>query len=131
MSECATFSGQMILFLYAEKYQETKHFCEDILGLSLVLDQGGCRIYRTGLASYIGYCDRKDSRVKNGIIITLVAEDVDGWYQILNQKKVQLLQEPVINELYGIYHFFFYDPNGYLFEIQRFLAPFPPIFPQT
>ena len=57
------------------------------------------------------------------MILTLVCEDVDGWYDYLQEKGVAIEKAPSFNEKFNIYHIFFRDPNGYLLEIQRFLDP--------
>jgi catechol 2,3-dioxygenase-like lactoylglutathione lyase family enzyme len=113
---------QQITFFYTNDLIKTANFCEDILGLELIVDQGSCRIYSVTSDGWIGYCERSDEFSKpKGVIFTLVTPDVDGWYQLLIKFGVHIEHPPVINEKYHIYHFFFCDPNGYLIEVQRFL----------
>ena len=52
-----------------------------------------------------------------------MTDAVDAWHDSLASKGVDVLDPPRENAAYGIYHFFFRDPNGYLFEVQRFLRP--------
>jgi catechol 2,3-dioxygenase-like lactoylglutathione lyase family enzyme len=104
--------------------EEARIFYEDILGFGLVLDQGGCRIVKTSPESggYLGYCLRPErTGGKSNLILTLVTEQVDEWYSYLKDQNVTLEDPPRTNLDYGIYHFFFQDPAGYLWEIQRFL----------
>ena len=89
----------------------------------MVLDHGKCRIYRVAGNSYIGFCERDAEVSTDGIILTLVTEDVDGWYEHLSRQDVEIEHEPKINADYKIYHFFLRDPNGYRIEIQRFEDP--------
>ncbi|NSW51593.1 MAG: VOC family protein [Anaerolineae bacterium] len=117
---------QSIVFLYTEQYAETKVFCETTMGFPLTLDQGGCCIYKIGTDAYLGYCNRPITSPKNGILITLVYDEVDRWYNHLVSCGIKVKGSPKTNDLFGIYHFFFEDPNGYTFEIQRFLDTFPP-----
>ena len=92
--------------------------------LHLVLDQGGCRIYKVVDTAYVGICERVDAvEQPKGIIFTLVVPDVDAWYTYLRDRGVSFEKAPAINDAYGIYHCFARDPNGYLIEIQRFLNP--------
>jgi catechol 2,3-dioxygenase-like lactoylglutathione lyase family enzyme len=60
---------------------------------------------------------------REAIILTLVTEDVDGWYEYLSGRGVEIEHEPRHNPTYNIYHFFLRDPNGYRLEIQRFEDP--------
>lgn len=113
-----------ITFLYTEDLERAGDFYQNVIGLRLVLDQGTCRIYRTGEGAYLGTCQVKgDQKLgeRKGVIFTLVVEDVDGWFAYLKSKGVHLQEEPQISEAYGIYHFFLEDPDGYVLEVQRFL----------
>lgn len=119
-----------ITFLYTHDLAQTAHFYEDIMGLQLKLDQGACRIYQISRDSYFGFCQRAESTPSSvesdlpPVILTIVASDVDEWYQYLLERNVRLEESPVTNHDYNIYHFFLRDPNGYLLEIQQFNHPF-------
>ena len=115
---------QQVTFLYTANLQETAVFYESILELSLVLDQGACRIYGTGNGAFLGFCQHLSANGPTpGVILTLVSEDVDTWYAHLVEKGVTFEQPPTQNETFNIYHCFFRDPNGYKIEIQQFLDP--------
>jgi catechol 2,3-dioxygenase-like lactoylglutathione lyase family enzyme len=115
---------QQITFLYTADLVSTARFYEDVLGLSLALDQGTCRIYHVSGDAYLGVCHREDApRPSSGVILTLVSQDVDGWYRALCAQGVTVDRAPTLNERYHIYHCFLRDPNGYVIEIQRFLDP--------
>lgn len=112
---------EQITFLYCEDLAKTAPFYEDVLGLDLALDQGSCRIYHmVNHKAYIGICERATPREKDGVIFTIVTQDVDAWYERITSKGVECEYAPRMNETYGIYHFFVKDPNGYLIEVQRF-----------
>lgn len=118
--------GSQIIFLGVGDYEASTGFYEELLGLNLVLDQGGCRIYRTGRDAYLGICrnlEHSPGSRGRGVIITLVVEDVDGWYRCLVERGVTPESEPRINPEYQIYHFMVKDPDGYTLEFQRFLDP--------
>jgi catechol 2,3-dioxygenase-like lactoylglutathione lyase family enzyme len=112
-----------ITFCVTHDLEATARFYEETLGLPLVLDQGKCRIYQVAGRSYIGFCERDQALATEGVILTLVTEDVDGWYERLLGQGVEIEAEPKPNPDYHIYHFFLRDPNGYLLEIQRFEDP--------
>ena len=47
-----------ITFCYVPDLGPSARFYEDVLGLPLVLDQGGCRIYRVKDGGYFAFCER-------------------------------------------------------------------------
>lgn len=115
---------EQITFLYTRNLSSTARFYEEILGLELVLDQGDCRVYRITGKAYVGFCQRADAPEQpQGILLTLVTDDVDGWFEHLRDQGVPFDKEPALNPRYNIYHAFLRDPNGYVIEIQRFLDP--------
>ena len=115
---------QQVTFLYTLDLATTARFYEQVLGLSLVLDQGTCRIYRVSADGFLGFCQRAEAPERPaGIIVTLVTEDVDGWYARLSARGVAFEKAPALNPDYNIYHCFLRDPNGYLLEIQSFRDP--------
>ncbi len=118
---------QQVTFLYTRDLETSAQFYEETLGLSLVLDQGACRIYRTSKSGFLGICSRSETQTApekpQGVIITLATHKVDEWYEALQQKGVVFEKPPQHNHTYNIYHCFLRDPNGYLLEIQQFLDP--------
>lgn len=112
-----------LTFLYTRDLAATAHFYEEVLALPLVRDQGTCRIYSVG-RGYVGFCTRADAPTQpQGVILTLVTDDVDGWFRRLQAADVTVEKAPAQNPTYDIYHCFLRDPNGYLLEIQRFNDP--------
>ena len=115
---------QQVTFLATRDLRANAAFYEDVLGLALVLDQGVCRIYQTGKAAFLGFCEHLPLTVgEQPVIVTLVSHDVDGWHDYVLEKGVAIEKRPLMNAKYNIYHFFMRDPDGYLVEIQRFLDP--------
>lgn len=112
-----------VTFAYTADLEATARFYEDVLGLTLSLDQGTCRIYRAAANAHLGFCTREAGPAPDGVILTLVTQDVDAWAERLRAAGVPLDKEPTHSERYNIYHCFFRDPNGYLLEIQRFEDP--------
>jgi catechol 2,3-dioxygenase-like lactoylglutathione lyase family enzyme len=112
-----------ITFCPTTDLAETAKFYEEALGLPLALDQGTCRIYRVAGGAFLGFCQRTDTPRPDGLILTLVTDDVDGWHRRLIAQGVPCEKAPVFNPTYRIYQAFFRDPNGYLIEIQRFEDP--------
>jgi catechol 2,3-dioxygenase-like lactoylglutathione lyase family enzyme len=113
---------EQITFIYCDDLDKTAPFYEKVLGLELALDQGSCRIYNiVGHKAYLGICEGATNREKDGVIFTLVSQNVDAWYERLTTMGIPCEHPPRENPTYHIYHFFVRDPNGYLLEIQRFL----------
>ena len=119
---------QQITFLYTQELTKSADFYENMMGFSLWLDQGSCRIYHVGGSSYIGVCQTNDESKgvisgdkQTNIIFTIVTDKVDEWYSYLKERGVEFEKPPETNPKYHIYHCFLRDPNGYLIEIQRFL----------
>ncbi len=114
---------QCVTFLRTDNLDRTTQFYEGILELPMVRDQGTCRIYKSCANSYLGFCTHDEAPHAEGIILTLVSDDVARWYQRLKKKGVEITAPPLYNPKYQIYHFFFKDPNDYTLEIQSFDAP--------
>ncbi|MBL8154129.1 MAG: VOC family protein [Anaerolineae bacterium] len=116
-----------VTFLYTPDLERARRFYEDTLGLPLILDQGSCCIYAAAPTAYLGVCQRDGLSDQPGrdskVIVTLVTDNVDGWYDRLQREGVAFEKPPTLNATYHIYHCFLRDPNGYLIEIQRFLDP--------
>jgi catechol 2,3-dioxygenase-like lactoylglutathione lyase family enzyme len=115
---------QQVTFLTTDKMAESIEFYERILRLELVMDQGGCRIYRVSGDAFLGICERKrhEDDCKH-LVFTFVTDKVDQWYEMLKSQDVNITKTPAFNPEYNIYHMFFRDPNGYLLEIQEFKDP--------
>ncbi len=114
-----------ITFLRTARPEENKTFYGQTLGLSLVLDQGACRIYRVTTGASIGFCadDKPLPEPTSTVVFTLVTQDVDGWYEKLSEAGVPTDGPPRHNEKYQIDHFYADDPDGYRIEVQRFTDP--------
>jgi hypothetical protein len=59
----------------------------------------------------------------DGVMLTIVSDDVDGWHQFLTAKGVEYEREPEHDPRFGIYTSGFRSPDGYRIEIQRFDDP--------
>jgi catechol 2,3-dioxygenase-like lactoylglutathione lyase family enzyme len=112
-----------ITFLNTTDLEATTRFYEEVLGLTLVLDQGGCRIFQVAEEAFVGFCKREKVGPTDGVILTLVTDDVDEWSKKLDLRGISMETPPRHNPEYNIYHCFLRDPNGYLVEIQRFDDP--------
>jgi len=113
-----------VTFLPTDDHQKSIDFYEGVLGLTLVRDQGLCRIYKTGPASYVGFCERGYTiPTEFRVVVTPLIDDVDGVYERVQAAGIVTENSPGLSEHFDVYRFFLRDPNGYLVEIQRFNEP--------
>ncbi|MEM7119385.1 MAG: VOC family protein [Chloroflexota bacterium] len=116
-----------ITFLYYKDLAEPQRFYGEIMGFELVEDQGWAKIYRIGGNAFVGLVDEaKGSRkVKedSAVLLTLVVDDVPGWYEYLKSQGVKIVRELGQSDEIQVQYCFIEDPGGYMIEIERFLKP--------
>jgi catechol 2,3-dioxygenase-like lactoylglutathione lyase family enzyme len=119
--------ASQITFLYYKELDPAQQFYEEILGLTLVEDQGWAKIYRINGTAFVGLVDEAHGSLKaqaeNAVMITFVVDDVRGWYNFLREKGVTIRQGYGRSETIQIEYFFAVDPGGYVLEFERFLKP--------
>lgn len=114
---------EQITFLSVDDLERSARFYENVLGLVLVEDQGDCRIYRITDSAFVAICLRPGRTATEGMIVTFVTEDVDGWHERLTEYGVACERPPAPHPQYPIYQAFYRDPDGHLIEVQRFDDP--------
>jgi predicted enzyme related to lactoylglutathione lyase len=116
-----------ITFLYYRDLAGAMRFYEDVLGLSLAVDQGWCKIYRLREGAHVGLVDeaRGSHRASEAkpVQLCLRVRDVDAWHRYLVARGVAILKGPLDIEALGIRAFVFNDPEGYQLEIQTATRP--------
>lgn len=124
--EAATIYSQ-ITFLYYDGLEPAASFYEEVMGFQLVEDQGWARIYRVGGNAFLGIVAGEKGfhrpQPRNAVLLTLVVDDVPGWYRHLAARGVKLLSGVQDRPEIQIHCLFFEDPGGYTLEIQQFLRP--------
>ncbi|MCH2667029.1 MAG: VOC family protein [Deinococcales bacterium] len=111
-------------FYGSTNLEKTREFYEGLLRLTLARNQKRCLIYKVTDKAFIGFCLREGPFVNNACsIITFVTKDVDTVYRRMCKHEIQCEGKPVLNEFFGIYHFFTADPDGNRVEVQQFLEP--------
>jgi catechol 2,3-dioxygenase-like lactoylglutathione lyase family enzyme len=115
--------AEQITFLFVDDLDRSHAFYAGALGLPLALDQESCRIYRVTETAYLGICERPGRAEPEGLIVTLVTGDVEGWHRRLTAAGIAVVQPPGRSDEYRVFHAFYRDPDGYLVETQRFLDP--------
>ncbi|MBT8198073.1 MAG: VOC family protein [Acidimicrobiia bacterium] len=112
---------QLVTFIRIADLDRSSAFYGDVLGLEMVRDQGPCRIYRVSGEAFVGVCLATEPfEPDDRVIITLVADDIEGWARRLTEAGVTIEKPPTEYPEFQITHLFTRDPDGYLVEIQRF-----------
>jgi predicted enzyme related to lactoylglutathione lyase len=117
-----------ITFLTHEDLEAGDHFYREVLGLPLIEDQGWARVYRIHGSAHVGIVKARRGPVAlpagSGVLISIVVEDVDAWYEKLkNEPSVDMGNPPSMVDGIPVYSFFLKDPAGYSIEIQAFTEP--------
>lgn len=116
-----------ITFFYYRDLPAAMRFYEDILGLSLAIDQGWCKIYEICPGAHVGLVDEAKGMNKwqaaKPVQLCIRVPDVDAWYAYANEAELNGLSELFINDPLGIRAFVFNDPEGYQIEIQTATRP--------
>ncbi len=113
-----------IAFYPCHDLAATTDFYTRDLGLALARDQKSCVIFKVASEAYLGFCQHEGEILHHeGVIITVLTDEVDEVYQRLLSLNIETEGKPKQNEAFGIYHFFARDPDGYRLELQRFSEP--------
>lgn len=111
-----------ITFFYYRDLPTAMQFYEEILGLSLAIDQGWCKIYRICDGAHVGLVDEKKGMNKwtavKPVQLCIRVPNVDDWYAYARASELEGLSKIFDNETLGIRAFVFNDPEGYQIEIQ-------------
>jgi hypothetical protein len=111
-----------ITFLYYDDFSYGIHFMEDVLQLSLVMDQGFARVYKVNEKAFLGIVQQKDKEAASGsTLFSLTTGNVESEYTRVKQLTVHNLTEIKHFESIPLRSFFFDDKEGHKFEIQQFL----------
>lgn len=116
-----------ITFLYYRDLEPIERFYGEVLGLELVEDQEWAKIYAVGRKGFLGIVAGErgfhQPRDENAVLVTMVVDDVSGWYEYLREQGVNLLTGVKEVEEIRVRAFFLRDPGGYTLEVQEFLDP--------
>ena len=111
-----------ITFLYYRDLPGAICFYEDVLGLTLAIDQGWSKIYRICDGAHVGLVDEARGMHRahpvKPVQLCMRVPDVDAWYRYAQVQGVANLSALFVNDALGIRAFVFDDPEGYQVEIQ-------------
>jgi predicted enzyme related to lactoylglutathione lyase len=114
-----------IVFLYYKDVPAAQRFYEDVLGLSLTVDQGFAKIYQVSPTSFVGLVDEAQGLHRSSdakpVTVSFVTREVDQWYEYLVARGVTVrgpIRDATRHPTRG---FVAIDPEGYFLEFETFL----------
>ncbi|MCR4427971.1 MAG: VOC family protein [Caldiserica bacterium] len=115
-----------ITFFYVRDLERETSFYRDVLGFSLVLDQGWIKYFALNDWAQLGLVDASRGSIKASdekpVLLSFVVDDPDYFFKRLKESGYEKpVPEPVTREDIGIRAFIFEDPEGYKLEFQKFL----------
>jgi len=102
-------------------------FYETTLGLTKTFDETWVKIFQLTPSSSIGLVQEGETsfhraQANNAVMLSIVTEDVDAWYQRLKQDEgIVFLKEIYNNKNVPIRAFLVEDPGGYTVEFFQWL----------
>ncbi|MEQ9811735.1 MAG: VOC family protein [Azospirillaceae bacterium] len=116
--------AQFITFITGSDLERSTGFYRDDLGLPVVWERPGLRIFQAGASGFVGVIvapGREPSPA--GITLALVVDDVEGMHRRLVERGVAVRGEPAYSEAFDNTFFFTADPDGHAVEIVRMQDP--------
>ncbi len=111
-----------ITFLYCRDLPGAMRFYQEVLGLTLAIDQGWSKIYRICPGAHVGLVDERRGMNKwaetKPVQLCIRVPSVDDWYAYAQSLNLPDLSDLFENDDLGIRAFVFRDPEGYQIEIQ-------------
>jgi Glyoxalase/Bleomycin resistance protein/Dioxygenase superfamily len=115
------------LMFYYKDLTAVTPFYERTLGLTKTFDEDWVKIYQLTPNSSIGLVQEGETsfhraQADNAVMLSIVTDDVDAWYQRLKQVDgIVFLQEIYNNENVPIRAFLVKDPGGYTVEFFQWI----------
>jgi predicted enzyme related to lactoylglutathione lyase len=116
------------LMFYYKDLAVVTPFYEKTLGLTKTYDQDWVKIFQLTPSSSIGLVQEGEAsfhraQKDNAVMLSIVTEDVDAWYQRIKQTPgIVFLKDIYNNENVPIRAFLVEDPGGYSIEFFQWLA---------
>jgi catechol 2,3-dioxygenase-like lactoylglutathione lyase family enzyme len=117
-----------IAWLYYQDLLQMQIFCEEVLGLRQVVDQGWAKIYAGSRTGHVGLVDERRGMNRwtetKAVNVSFLIDDLDGWFTAVQQGSLfRLRSTAVSDDTAGRYRAFVgYDPEGYFMEFDLFRA---------
>jgi len=119
-------ADKMITFIYYKDLAKGIEFYGDILGFSLAIDQGWCKIYQISDSGYLGIVDEERGmqnwHADKTVQICIRVPEVMPWYEYCLGLELPNQSELFVSDELKIKAFVFDDPEGYQIEFQESTA---------
>ncbi|MCB0072823.1 MAG: VOC family protein [Caldilineaceae bacterium] len=114
-----------VTWLYYNDMPRAQRWLEDVLGLSLLVDQGFATVYQSSPSGFIGPVRAGDGlhayAAEKLVTVSLITDDVEAWFARLSARDdVRLRHDEITLEGSHVELFVAYDPEGYFWEFDRF-----------
>ena len=114
-----------IVWLYYKDVPAAQRFYENVIGLTLMVDQGFAKVYQVSPTSFVGVVDEAQGLHRASdtkpVTVSFVTEQIDQWYDYLVSKGVKMRGPVGDARRHPTRGFVAYDPEGYFLEFERFL----------
>lgn len=113
-----------ITWLYYRDLPKAMRFYEDIMGLTLTVDQGWAKVYRVSPTAFVGLVDETRGMHRASdtkpVAVAFVTPDVDRWHRWLTSQGVTVKGDSKDSANLPIRGFVALDPEGYTLEFETF-----------
>lgn len=113
-----------ITWLYYKDLPRAMRFYEQVMGLSLTVDQGWARVYQVSPTSFVGLVDETRGMHRASdtkpVAVAFVTPRVDDWHRWLTSQGVTTKGEAKDSANLPIRGFVALDPEGYTLEFETF-----------
>jgi predicted enzyme related to lactoylglutathione lyase len=113
-----------ITWLYYRDLPRAMRFYEQVMGLTLTVDQGWAKVYQVSATSFVGLVDETRGMHRAAetkpVALAFVTSRVDDWHRWLTSKGVVTRGEAKDSANLPIRGFVALDPEGYTLEFESF-----------
>jgi predicted enzyme related to lactoylglutathione lyase len=114
-----------VIWLYYKDLPAAQGFYEQVMGLSLLVDQGFAKVYASSETGFIGLVDESQGLHRfsenKSVTVCFFTEEVATWFEHFRNQGVGLHTHSIQVESEAVELFVAYDVGDYYLEFDRFL----------
>ncbi len=115
-----------VFWLYYDELEPIQRFYEELLGTSLIVDQGWAKVFPVSGTGFVGFVDGArglhSATQEKSVTISFFTPDIEDWFERAQAHPDFRLRTPeVTDESERVLVFVGYDPDGYFLEWDTFL----------